>query len=288
METDEPKNEDLAAPLPSDREAAEAILKKYVDLYYVRPSLPEKLGLIKRIMPKNRGPVFIDPIVQADPGGMNYLRDAIIAALAAVRRDVIYAIPDKALSEWHKEIMEAYCREGDEDVPAVYDILRAILNAGYGRGYNDAQKAAAARVEALKDVAWEADNIRPALRVFVVEMEKQLAAHDDRPGWKGETYGYLLLRLLQELGELVNITAAGTVEDVVHEAADVANMAFMIADNALAALLPAGETELITCPICNGSGRNYSDDLPPGGAPCDFCHGEKTVTKKKARDAELI
>jgi len=46
--------------------------------------------------------------------------------------------------------------------------------------------------------------------------------------------------------------------------------------------------ELIECPICKGLGRDYSDDLPPGGAPCDYCRGEKKVTIKKAREDELI
>ena len=67
----------------------------------------------------------------------------ITDALAAARRDERGKITgnDKALSEWVDEITEAYCREGEEDVPPVYDIVRNILNAGYGRGYNNALAA---------------------------------------------------------------------------------------------------------------------------------------------------
>ena len=99
---------------PSDREAATA------------ECLARKIGRV---------------LIEKNGGEHNAVRCIVAAALDAARRDEREKITrnDKALSEWVDEITEAYCREGEEDVPPIYDIVRNMLNAGYGRGYNDAE-----------------------------------------------------------------------------------------------------------------------------------------------------
>ena len=67
---------------------------------------------------------------------------------------------------------------------------------------------------------------------FAQQMGEKLDENDHRLGWHayGVTTGYLLRRLSQEIGELRRaIEKRG---DVIHECADVANYAMMIADRA--------------------------------------------------------
>lgn len=85
---------------------------------------------------------------------------------------------------------------------------------------------------------------REALEWFAEKMEQKLAKNDKKGGWDGASDGYLLRRISNERAELARALRklkrnrrAGrgiTTEDcaaVVREAADVANFAFMIADN---------------------------------------------------------
>lgn len=61
------------------------------------------------------------------------------------------------------------------------------------------------------------------------EMQKKLATHSDRPHWRQSDLGFLIERLAEEVGELIE-EAHGMRYDVWSEAADVANFAAMIAD----------------------------------------------------------
>lgn len=77
---------------------------------------------------------------------------------------------------------------------------------------------------------------RHEVRAFARLMEKKLRKHDDRPGWKDETRGWLLSRLRDETEELhraIHKPDHGQPLDselIGREAADVANFAMMIAD----------------------------------------------------------
>jgi hypothetical protein len=78
--------------------------------------------------------------------------------------------------------------------------------------------------------------LRDTVRWFAEKMEARLAANDDRDGWADEDDQYLMDRLGEETRELVVTLAqaavsTGLAQEVVHEAADVANFAMMIADN---------------------------------------------------------
>jgi NTP pyrophosphatase (non-canonical NTP hydrolase) len=94
--------------------------------------------------------------------------------------------------------------------------------------------ACSAKDEALAE-------IRPEVRMFAVQMETQLRANDHKPGWSGDRLVDLLQRIYDEaheLNEAINCDG-GRPERIIKEAADVANFAMMIADNAQRALLRA-------------------------------------------------
>lgn len=67
---------------------------------------------------------------------------------------------------------------------------------------------------------------------FTAAMEKKLIQNHFKGYWNGCSKAYLIKRLRQELKELVDALESGSrTEAVTKEAADVANFAYMIADN---------------------------------------------------------
>ena len=71
------------------------------------------------------------------------------------------------------------------------------------------------------------------------EQVGKLEANDDREGWDECSDVWLIARLREETKELAEACRQGRWSDVLEEAADVANFAMMLADNALRR---AGET----------------------------------------------
>ena len=77
---------------------------------------------------------------------------------------------------------------------------------------------------------------------FASQMERKLSEHDDRPGWQCESFEYLLVRLMEEQGELNNLmmdlgelsdsSSDANIQDVINECADIGNFAMMLADKA--------------------------------------------------------
>ena len=67
---------------------------------------------------------------------------------------------------------------------------------------------------------------------FAQEMETNLRANDCKGGWDGCSPKWLMNRLRQETAELRRAIEHGNPEAILSEAADVANFAMMIADNA--------------------------------------------------------
>ena len=76
-------------------------------------------------------------------------------------------------------------------------------------------------------------DLRPEVRRFAQCMETQLRANDHKGGWHDDGWEALLRRLREETKELARELRRNRlrIEDVVNEAADVANFAMMIADN---------------------------------------------------------
>ena len=67
---------------------------------------------------------------------------------------------------------------------------------------------------------------------FAGQMAKKLRENDHKGSWEGLGNDHLTHRLHQEFVELTEAIAKGTPEQIISEAADVANFALMIADNA--------------------------------------------------------
>ncbi len=82
-----------------------------------------------------------------------------------------------------------------------------------------------------------ATELSPEVQWFAETMEEQLEINCHKPGWEKCTFAYLLRRLLEEVGELVDDYLEGEVDavrkqrNVLEECADIANFAMMIADN---------------------------------------------------------
>ena len=75
--------------------------------------------------------------------------------------------------------------------------------------------------------------IRKEVQKFSEDMEHKLVKNDHKSGWGNCTSSYLLLRLKEEVKELETAVRNNkSTGDVITEAADVANFAMMIADNA--------------------------------------------------------
>ena len=84
--------------------------------------------------------------------------------------------------------------------------------------------------------------MREVVQWFGERMEEELSKNDHKRGWYGETPGWLFRRLRQELDELGralrgtrhmrSITTEQQANEIIAEAADVANFAMMIADKA--------------------------------------------------------
>lgn len=73
---------------------------------------------------------------------------------------------------------------------------------------------------------------RPEVKWFAKQMERKLIANDHKPHWHREETEWLLHRLVEEVKELLNAVYMEPTVNIIDEAADVANIAMMIADNA--------------------------------------------------------
>jgi NTP pyrophosphatase (non-canonical NTP hydrolase) len=84
--------------------------------------------------------------------------------------------------------------------------------------------------------------VRPEVAAFALAMEDKLRKNDHKGGWKDCTKQYMAMRLTQEREELRNAIQRGDPpEQIMKEAADVANFAMMVADivGGLTPLAPA-------------------------------------------------
>jgi hypothetical protein len=84
------------------------------------------------------------------------------------------------------------------------------------------------------DVLYKERGTVPELREevswFASQMEKHLRRNNDKGGWLECDQGYLLTRLHEEMNELEFALEEGHPGIIIHEAADVANFAMMLAD----------------------------------------------------------
>lgn len=94
--------------------------------------------------------------------------------------------------------------------------------------------------EDMRRLLAEVERLREPVRWFAGKMEEALQRNDHKGGWQNEYLWVLLHRIDEELAELYKaafqIEHSGPLENVIKEAADVANFAMMIADVARQAL----------------------------------------------------
>jgi hypothetical protein len=133
------------------------------------------------------------------------------------------------------------------------------------------------------------DVLREEVYHFAMIMEAQLRKHDDRPGWRGESFRYLIFRLNEELNELYacfshpvlmdgEVEPLADPEKIIFEAADVANFAMMIADN-IRRCEATEPDEIIeydfppSCDVCKGEGKLWDAHIYRW-MPCPKCRGK--------------
>ena len=76
------------------------------------------------------------------------------------------------------------------------------------------------------------EQLRPEVAWFAEQMEMALRRNDHKGGWQDDSVKSLTCRVQDETFELFEAVNAGDVQAIVREAADVANFAMMVADNA--------------------------------------------------------
>ena len=69
-----------------------------------------------------------------------------------------------------------------------------------------------------------------AVDVFALDMKRKLAANVHKKHWDEVTNLYLFRRLVEESLELHEAIGIGTAQNIIDEAADIANFCMMIAD----------------------------------------------------------
>ena len=112
-----------------------------------------------------------------------------------------------------------------------HDVIEALRELGYGDVLEEARK-----LETLPKP--RELQVREPVRWFSERMEEKLQKNDHKSHWSNCDFPYLDKRLDEEIQELKTARSllypvtAETVQAVISEAADVANFAFMIADNA--------------------------------------------------------
>ena len=128
----------------------------------------------------------------------------------------------KTYGSWHVEPChrcgtEFQLTRGDPIELDVKDEILCESCAMYSKGHDDG-------------VASTDADLRYPLRKFACLMEEKLRQNDykGKEGWRGNDLNNLFSKLLEEVHELH--LALGTGKDVDEEAADVANMAMIIAD----------------------------------------------------------
>ncbi len=75
--------------------------------------------------------------------------------------------------------------------------------------------------------------LRPEVVAFARAMERKLRKHDSargKRGWRNASIYWVMLRLMEETGELARVVRRRGSQTVLDEAADVGNLAMMVAD----------------------------------------------------------
>jgi NTP pyrophosphatase (non-canonical NTP hydrolase) len=104
------------------------------------------------------------------------------------------------------------------------------------------------------------------VEAFAEAIEERLQANDHKGGWVSCPPAYLLKRLRQEVKELAAVCthrrySRAPKEQVIHEAADVAAFAMMLADNVGGLMMTGSRSRAETG--ARSHGRNYGGSNDP-------------------------
>lgn len=154
-------------------------------------------------------------------------------------RDALNDAINRVSEEWYK----AFDGAGGQGAfnPRLIDAILALF-APHKASLDEA-RAEIERLRAENAALKLAPALRPVVFWFAQQMEAQLQANDHKHGWKGDTLESLHDRVRQETTEL-RFELNRSPRDgrrIVREAADVANMSMMVADNAAELFAPASQ-----------------------------------------------
>lgn len=83
----------------------------------------------------------------------------------------------------------------------------------------------------INKISLENISIREAVLIFANNMEQKLVENDYKNDWKNCSKSFLKVRLLEKVAELFDNLKHDNQKEITAEAANVANIAMMIADN---------------------------------------------------------
>lgn len=187
----------------------------------IREAEAERDSLRKQLAEANAEINLMTELIKTQNAAFAKMREALEHFLIGAKHMSCCYQPEDPDPTWH-------CCNWSE----VVEKIEAALSTDSGR-------ATLERIKGLEAKATRLDSLRPEVLWFAEQMESQLRLHDEakgKQGWKGMTFLELFELLDEERKELSNALRDGTAEDLIHEAADVANIAMMVADNAKTAI----------------------------------------------------
>jgi NTP pyrophosphatase (non-canonical NTP hydrolase) len=154
--------------------------------------------------------------------------------------------------------------------------------------------AKAMKVKSERDaLAVLVGEIRPEVFAFARLMEATLRKNDHKGGWKGCDIAYLKKRLCEEVVELVDairdMTRGGDPATGIHETADVANFAMMIADVSggleqyILTQTHAEQRAKSAMDVCGAAKADFdSRRCSPDAQHCNACHDKVCANLRQA------
>lgn len=193
----------------------------------------------------------------------------------------IQQLIEKARAEGRAEIVTLAVEPSEDEMPPMLTaralVERFTLAMASEEGISDSEMIAliekhdAARDARIRaEALMEAADIRQEVSWFSLEMERKLKANDHKGGWRDCSMDYLFRRLREEMDEL----ALAEGDDIIDEAADVANFAMMIADRLRDSSILAGEPK---------KEREAADVQPGDVVAYVFEDGEYTIEQDFSR-----
>jgi hypothetical protein len=181
--------------------------------------------------------------------------DALVAAVEAAKKaQKAGAVPSRGVPYQTNDIIAALRTETGCDDPAKLERAAHRMFYMFNAHYEPTATSA--------DTPQDPLPLRPAVAWFSQEMERKLRENDHKSSWLLETPVALLERVGEEFAELsweVRENTKGGPLRILREAADVANMAMMVADVCCTLKRPEGWDQPVTAPDNPATSRQFCD-----------------------------